>query len=80
MKKIYLKEELMTKLLSQREPGKRGRKKKDHILANNENYLACHLEIINNKNYLVDSDDNVYTYNIEYPKYLGKLSNIKINE
>ena len=33
--------------------------------------------LINGIEYLVDSDDNVFTYNINNPEYLGKKDEIK---
>lgn len=46
----------------------RGRKKKN----DNSDYIATKAVIIENIKYLVDNDNNVYTYNIEAPIELGK--------
>ena len=51
-----------------KEKGKRGRKKK----CVNNNIIATRLEIIDNIEYLVDIDNNIYTYNIENPEWIGK--------
>ena len=60
-----------------KEKGKRGRKKKIHAFANDENYIATTREKIGgNIEYLVDVDKNVYTYNIERPVYVGKYDSI----
>ena len=51
-----------------KEKGKRGRKKK-HV---DNNTIATRLENIDGEEYLVDVDNNVYTYNIENPEWIGK--------
>ena len=54
-----------------KEKGKRGRKKKDELY-NNEQYLAVYPEVFNDGNqYFVDSNNLVYSYNIENPEFLG---------
>ena len=60
-----------------KEKGKRGRKKKAFDTTNGE-YIATCVEIIDNTKVLVDSNDNVYSYNIENPTYLGKKNGNKI--
>ena len=59
-----------------KEKGKRGRKKKE-VTYNEEEYLCVHLELIRGTQYLVDENDNVFSYNLEAPKYLGKKSDIE---
>lgn len=60
-----------------KEKGKRGRKKKIHAFANDENYIATTRENFGGTiEYLVDVDKNVYTYNIERPVYVGKYDSI----
>lgn len=51
-----------------KEKGKRGRKKK----YSDSNIVATRLEKIDGGEYLVDIDNNVYTYNIENPEWIGK--------
>jgi hypothetical protein len=57
-----------------KQKGKRGRKKKVETY-NSDEYIATHLEVINGIQYLIDDDENVYTYNIDKPKCLGKKDN-----
>ena len=59
-----------------KEKGKRGRKKKQHAFANNDEYLATTLIEHNGYKYLIDEDNNVYTFNIERPVYKGKLADL----
>lgn len=59
-----------------KEKGKRGRKKKQHAFANNDEYLATTLIEIKGEKYLIDEDDNVYTFNIERPVFKGKLESL----
>ena len=54
-----------------KEKGKRGRKKKIHAFANNDDYIATQKININDIDYLLDNEGKVYTYNIEEPHYLG---------
>ena len=56
-----------------KEKGKRGRKRKDHTNLYDDTYLATTIKEINNKPYLIDINNNVFTYNIEHPQYMGKL-------
>ena len=51
-----------------KEKGKRGRKKKE-INYNDEEYLCVHLELIKGKQYLIDENDNVFSYNLESPVF-----------
>jgi hypothetical protein len=55
----------------EKEKGKRGRKKKESDY-NSDEYIATHLEIIDGVQYLIDTDSNVYSYNIESPELIGK--------
>lgn len=59
-----------------KEKGKRGRKKKE-VVYNEEEYLCVHLELIRGVQYLLDENDNVFTYNLEAPKFLGKREEIE---
>lgn len=61
---------------SNKEKGKRGRKKKE-VTYNDDEYLCVHLELIKGRQYLVDENDNVFSYNLEAPKYLGKKCDIE---
>ena len=58
-----------------KEKGKRGRKKKE-INYNDEEYLCVHLELIKGKQYLLDENENVFSYNLESPVFLGKKCDI----
>lgn len=60
-----------------KEKGKRGRKKKE-IQYNTDEYLPVHLELINGKQYLIDDSDNVFSYNLETPTFLGKRNQIEV--
>ena len=51
--------------------GKRGRKKSDKNYNNGE-YIATHLEMINEIQYLVTDDKLVFSYNIDNPTFIGK--------
>ena len=53
---------------------KRGRKRKTFIHRNfyNADYIALWEEICNGDRVLIDCIGNVYTYDMENPKYLGK--------
>ena len=60
-----------------KEKGKRGRKKKIHAFANDDNYIATTRENFGGTiEYLVDENKNVYTYNIEKPVYVGKYDSV----
>ena len=51
--------------------------KKSHAFANDENYIATTREKFGgNIEYLVDANNNVYTYNIEKPVYIGNYDSI----
>ena len=54
--------------------GKRGRKKK--VVYDASEYIATKLEILDGQKYLVDSDNNVYTYNLENPEWIGKKNDL----
>lgn len=60
-----------------KEKGKRGRKKKPFDMNYGE-YVATYVEILDNIKVLVDNSNNVYSYNINSPKFLGKKVNNKI--
>ena len=60
---------------------KRGRRRKIDISDNfyNKDYLTVWPEIIDGKKLLIDNDNNVYTFDLENPVYLGKKTlNCKI--
>ena len=61
---------------SGKEKGKRGRKKKE-VTYNEEEYLCVHLELIRGTQYLLDENENVFSYNLESPKFLGKKCDIE---
>jgi hypothetical protein len=50
-------------------------KKKNAFEQINEDFIATHVEIIDNKKLLVDSNNNVYSYNIDAPVLLGRKVN-----
>ena len=51
--------------------------KKRDAFANDENYIATTREKFGgNIEYLVDANNNVYTYNIEKPVYIGNYDSI----
>ena len=54
----------------------RGRKKKDKL----NDFVATHVEVIDGKNYLVDNNNFVYTFNINNPEFLGIKQNNNINK
>ena len=54
----------------------RGRKKKDKL----NDFIATHVEILDGKNYLVDNNNFVYTFNINKPEFLGIKQNNIINK
>ena len=53
--------------------GKRGRKKKSI----ENDYIATHIEEINGTEYLVDDYDNVFTYDLNNSRFLGKKSHVQ---
>jgi hypothetical protein len=55
--------------------GTRGRKRKDHVLENNKDYIPMIKRKIVGQYYLIDTDENLYTYDLEHPKFLGKINN-----
>jgi len=60
--------------------GTRGRKRKDHIYKENEDYVPMIKKKIDGQYYLVDTEGNVYSYDLEHPKYISKLSELENNE
>ena len=54
----------------------RGRKKRDK----HNDFIATHVEIIEGKNYLVDDNNFVYTFNINNPEFMGIKQNNTINK
>ena len=54
----------------------RGRKKRDKL----NDFIATHVEVIEGKNYLIDENNFVYTFNINKPEFLGIKHNNKINK
>ena len=57
--------------------GQRGRKRKDHVFKENDEYLPVIQTKINDNYYLCDTDNNIYTNNPEHPVFLGKLQDIE---
>ena len=62
------------KILTIKEKGKRGRKKKE--VNNNSNFIETWIDMDIGKDYLVDKNNLVYSNNLEYPELIG----IKINK
>jgi len=54
-------------------------KKKNAFTDTHEDFIATHVEMVDNKQVLIDSNNNVYSYNIDAPVYLGKLINNTIH-
>lgn len=56
--------------------GKRGRKRKNNYdpKLNNKEYLTMWEVIINNEKYLCDKNHNIYSFDTNKPKYLGKMT------
>jgi len=59
-----------------KEKGKRGRKRKSSSF-NEQDYITTKVEVINGIEYLVDDENNVFSYNINNPEYLGKKQEIQ---
>ena len=59
-----------------KEKGKRGRKRKSSSF-NEQDYITTKIEVIKGIEYLVDEHDNVFTYNMNNPEYLGKKQDIQ---
>jgi len=59
-----------------KESKNRGRKKGDK----QNDFIATHVEIIDGKNYLVDDNNFVYTFNMNTPEFLGIMENNTINK
>lgn len=55
------------------------KKKQDSSIINNE-FIQTHVEIINSMTVLVDSENNVYSYDIDTPVLLGKKINNTIQK
>lgn len=51
--------------------GKRGRKKKECPFENNDDWVPTIAKIIDGTTYLIDGENNVYTYNMEAPEKIG---------
>lgn len=54
--------------------GKRGRKRKNNYdpKQNDKNYSTLWENVIDNEKYLIDINNNVFTFDLEKPKYLGR--------
>ena len=59
-----------------KQKGKRGRKRKSSSF-NEQDYITTKIEVIKGIEYLVDEHDNVFTYNMNNPEYLGKKQDIQ---
>lgn len=57
-----------------KEKGRRGRKKKINEYEHDKDYIPTTLRKIDQIEYLIDMDNNVYSYNIENPVFLGKYN------
>ena len=51
-------------------------KKKNLFTQENTDFIATHIEIINNEKVLIDSNNNMYSFNIDAPVFLGKKMNV----
>ena len=51
-------------------------KKKNLFNQENTDFIATHIEIINNEKVLIDSNNNMYSFNIDAPVFLGKKMNV----
>ena len=51
-------------------------KKKNLFTQENTDFIATHIEIINNEKVLIDSNNNMYSFNIDAPVFLGKKINV----
>lgn len=62
-------------IIKKKNEKKRGRKRKNIIdkLYYDDNYVALWEEICNGERILIDSQNNAFTFDMEKPKYLGKL-------
>lgn len=66
--------ELMSRyqaFLSDKSPGKRGRKKKQHAMQTRDEYIETEEFIFDGTKYLIDTNNNVYSYDIQNPILLG---------
>ena len=72
--KLVLKDGIYT--FQTNEKKRRGRRRKYEISDKfyNDKYITVWPEIVSGQKLLVDNDNNVYTFNITTPKYLGKKS------
>ena len=54
--------------------GKRGRKRKNNYdpKQNDKNYSTLWENVIDNEKYLIDINNNIFTFDLEKPKYLGR--------
>ena len=59
-----------------KQKGKRGRKRKSSSF-NEQDYITTKIEVIKGIEYLVDEHDNVFSYNMNNPEYLGKKQDIQ---
>ena len=57
-----------------KELNKRGRKKKEK----NDNCIATYMKVIDGKNYLMDDNNFIYSFNINNPEFLGVFENDSI--
>jgi hypothetical protein len=57
-----------------KQKGQRGRRRKDHDLKNNPDYIPMIRTKIKGQYYLVDPSKNVYTNHEEHPKKIGHLN------
>jgi hypothetical protein len=60
---------------SRKQKGKPGRRPKNDKYVNDPDYLSVTIRNISGQSYLVDVENNVYTYDFEHPKKIGTFSN-----
>ena len=47
----------------------------NRFIENNKDYIPMIKRKIDGQYYLIDTDENLYTYDLEHPKFLGKINN-----
>ena len=60
---------------SRKQKGKPGRRPKNDKYVNDPDYLSVTIRNISGQSYLVDVENNVYTYDFDHPKKIGSLLN-----
>lgn len=60
-----------------KEKGKRGRKRKMNEYECDDNFIPTTILNFNNTDYLLDNNNNIYSYNINEPRHLGTYNKIE---